>query len=430
MLRVSRFAAFVVSFVALAIAGCASGLRPAGSPESVGISSERLKDVAATFQAGVDKKEIPGAVILIARKGQIAYFEAFGYRDREASAPMTRDAIFRIASMTKPITSIAAMMLVEEGKLKLSDPVSRYLPEFRDVKVGVERKDPSGKVELALEKPQREMTVLDLMRHTSGIVYDFTGKSLVRNRYAELKLRDPSLDNAQFVARLAQAPLQHQPGAVWDYSFSTDVLGRIIEVQSGKTLGQYFEERIFKPLGMIDTAFWVSDPGKQARIAQAQADEKTGKRPAMPDRTQKGLESGGGALVSTASDYARFSQMLLNGGELDGVRLVSRKTIDEMTQNQLPPGIKINHFSIPILDVRPEAGHGFGLGVMPHTGKNTIPGNVGDYTWPGIFGTYFWVDPQKDLVAVMMLQVPAAAGPVRAKYWNEIRKLVYQSLVN
>ena len=432
MRRRSVFAVCFSFVVAIVLGGCASALQQASSPESVGISSERLKDISTTFQGGVDKKEIPGAVVLIARRGQIAYFEAFGYRDREAGAPMTRDSIFRLASMTKPITSIAAMMLVEEGKLRLSDPVSRYLPEFRGVKVGVEKKDPSGKVALTLEAPAREMTVLDLMRHTSGIVYDFTGKSLVRERYAQLKIRDPSIDNAQFVARLAQAPLQHQPGTVWDYSFSTDVLGRIVEVLSGMELEQYFSERIFKPLGMADTAFWIKDPQKQTRIAEVQADPATGKRAPMPDRTKQGWQSGGGGLASTTADYARFCQMLLNGGELDGVRIVSRKTIEEMTRNQLPPGIQINYFKIPILDVRPEAGNGFGLGFMTRTadGKSGVPGTVGDYTWPGIFGTYFMVDPKKEMFAIMMVQVPAAAGALRVKYWNEIRKLVYSTLVN
>lgn len=421
----------LVAFAALAVGGCATGLQQASSPESVGISSQHLQSMSGAFQSGVDKKEIPGAVVLVARHGKIAYFEAFGYRDREAGAAMSRDAIFRIASMTKPITSIAAMILVEEGKLRLSDPVSHYLPEFKGTKVGVEKKDGSGKLELALETPQREMTVLDLMRHTSGLTYDFTGKSMVREQYNNAKIRTVQ-SNGEFVSLLAKIPLQNEPGAVWDYSFSTDVLGRIIEVLSGMELAQYLEERIFKPLGMTDTAFWVSDPGKQSRIAEAQADPATGKRPPLPDRTRKSWQSGGGALVSTAADYARFCQMLLNGGELGGVRLVSRKTIEEMTRNQLPQGVKINPLPAPIVDVRPEVGNGFGLGFMMRIadGRSAIPGSVGDYSWPGIFGTYFWVDPKKDMFAIMMIQVPAAAGPVRREYWSRLRSLVYQSIVN
>jgi CubicO group peptidase (beta-lactamase class C family) len=402
------------------------------SPESVGISSERLQDLSAAFQAGVDKKEIPGAVVLIARHGKVVYFDAFGYRDRESAAPMGLDSIFRIGSMTKPVTSIAAMMLVEEGKLNLSVPVSQYLPEFKGVKVGVETRDVSGKTVLTMQAADREMTVLDLMRHTSGITYDFTGKSLVRDQYNKEQIR-LAKSNAEFVSRLARAPLQNQPGSVWDYSFSTDVLGRIVEVVSGMELEQFFSLRIFKPLGMTDTAFWFSDPSQQRRIAEVQVDPATGKRTPMPDITRnESWQSGGAGLASTASDYKRFCQMLLNGGELDGTRLISRKTVEQMTKNQLPQGIKIIHFPNPNLDVRPEAGNGFGLGFMVRTanGLSTIPGNVGDFSWPGIFGTSFFVDPKKDLIAIMMIQVPATAAATRTKYWTELRNLVYRTLTD
>jgi CubicO group peptidase (beta-lactamase class C family) len=430
--RLLRFGYLLVFSIGLALTGCATGPQQASSPEAVGLSPEHLKDISTAFVAGVEKKEIPGAVILIERHGKIGYFEAFGYRDRETGAPMSRDAIFRIASMTKPITIVSAMMLVEQGRLNLSDPVSRYLPEFKNVKVGVEKKDASGKLVLELETPHREMTVLDLMRHTSGLTYDFTGKSLVRNQYNRLGVRDPSQSNADFVARISQAPLQNQPGEVWDYSYSTDVLGRIIEVISGMELEQYFAKHIFKPLGMVDTSFWVSDASTQSRLAEAEPDATTGKRPPLPDKTKKGWQSAGGGLVATASDYARFCQMLLNGGELDGVRIISRNSVEQMTKNQLPAGIKINYFPIPVLDVRPEAGNGFGLNLMVRTadGRSPIPGNVGDYTWPGIFGTQFWVDPKKELVVVMMIQVPASAREIRSKYWTQMRELVYRALAN
>jgi CubicO group peptidase (beta-lactamase class C family) len=425
-----KIASAVLVSLALSLCGCATSLQPAASPESVGLSSARLKEMSAAFQSGVDKKEIPGAVVLVARHGKVAYFETFGFRDREAGAPMTRDAIFRIASMTKPITSVAAMMLVEQGRLELSAPVSRYLPEFKDVKLGVEKKDPSGKPALTLEIPRREMTVLDLMRHTSGLTYGFTGKSMVRDRYTAEKLGEPGLNNATFVSRLSRAPLQNEPGEVWDYSVSTDVLGRIIESLSGMDLEQYFSENIFKPLGMSDTRFWLNDPAKQARLAHVQAEASTGKRAAVPDPTVQNRQGGGGALVSTAMDYARFCQMLLNGGELDGVRIVSSKTVQLMAQNHLPQGIKINHFPIPVLDVRPEAGNGFGLGLMVRTadGRNPVPGTVGDYTWPGIYGTQFWVDPKKEMVVVMMIQVPPGAGVMRTKYWTQTRELVYKTI--
>lgn len=432
MLRVSRYAVFAASFVALALAGCATGLRQASSPESVGFSSERLKSISAALQSGVDKKEIPGGVVLVARRGQIAYFEAFGYRDREAGAPMTRDAIFRIASMTKPIVSVAAMLLAEEGKLNLSDPVARYLPEFEDVKVGVERLDAGGKAELLLEAPKRAMTVLDLMRHTSGLTYGVFGKqTLVKQRYNAAKLFQNN-SNADFVSKIAKLPLLNHPGSTWDYSMSTDVLGRVVEVAAGMELEQFLSKRILVPLGMNDTTFWLSDPAKHGRIAEAQADAATGKRPALPEPRTKAWQSGGGGLLSTAADYARFCQMLLNGGELDGVRIVSQKSIDSMSTDHLPSGIAINQLADPAADVRPAVGNGFGLGFMVRVadGKSAIPGNVGDYGWGGAYGTYFWVDPKQQLFAIEMTQIPLAAGAVRSKNRVELRKLVYGALAN
>jgi CubicO group peptidase (beta-lactamase class C family) len=428
MRQLARLA--VVYSVFLAAAGCAA-LQPA-PPDSVGLSGERLKALSGAVQAKVDKREIPGAVVLIARRDKVAYFEAFGYRDREAGAPMTRDAIFRIASMTKPIVTVAALMQVEEGKLRLSDPVSRYLPEFKGVQVGLERKDASGATSLELVPAQREVTVLDLMRHTSGLTYDFTGKSMVRERYAQLKVRDPAQNNAQFVAKVAQAPLQNQPGTVWDYSFSTEVLGRLVEVLDGQDLEEVLARRILRPLGMGDTGFWISDSSNYARIAETQADPATGKRPALPDKTVRSWQSGGGAMVSTAADYARFCQMLLNGGELQGVRILQRESVAQMTQDQLPPGIASNSSGIPVIDVRQESGHGFGLGLMVRTadGRSPIRGSVGDYTWSGLFGTYFWIDPRQELFGIILMQSPAAAYRSTAAHWVELRNLVYDALAN
>ena len=430
MRRFARLALACTVPVFLAAAGCAP-LQPA-PPDSVGISGARLKALSAAVQAKVDKREIPGAVVLVARRDKVAYFEAFGYRDREAGAQMPRDAIFRIASMTKPIVTAAALMQMEEGKLRLSDPVSRYLPEFKGIQVGVERKDPSGATQLELVPAQREMTVLDLMRHTSGITYDFTGKSLVRERYAQVKVRDPAQSNAQFVAKLAQAPLQNQPGTVWDYSFSTDVLGRVVEVVDGQDLEEVLARRILRPLGMDDTGFWVSDPSKYARIAEAQADPTTGKRPALPDKKVRSWQSGGGAMVSTAADYARFCQMLLNGGELQRVRILQRESVAQMTRDQLPPGIPTSSSRIPAVDVRQESGHGFGLGFMVRTadGRSPIRGSVGDYAWPGLFGTYFWVDPKQQLFGIILIQSPGAAFRASAATWVELRNLVYDALAN
>jgi CubicO group peptidase (beta-lactamase class C family) len=430
MRRHARFAVPLFVSLLLVLCGCA-GLQPA-SPEAVGLSGERLKEISAAVQASVDKREIPGAVILLARRGKIAYFETFGFRDREASASMTRDVIFRMASMTKPITTTAAMILVDDGRLNLADPVSRYLPEFKNLQVGVEKKDTSGNVSLAFEPARREMTVLDLMRHTSGLTYGPFGKSLVKDRYNAAKLFEPGQSNADMAAKLARLPLQNQPGAVWDYSMSTDVLGRVVEVVSGMELGQFFEQRIFKPLGMTDSGFWVSDPGKQGRIAAPQADPATGKRPALPDKTTKSWQSGGGGMVSTAADYARFCQMLLNGGELDGARILSRQSVDMMTRDQLPAGIPTNSSKIPAIDVRQEAGNGFGLGFMVRTaeGRSATSGSVGDYTWNGLYGTYFWIDPKKELFGIILLQTPAPAFVRSAAYWIQIRNLAYRSLAN
>ena len=428
-----RRAAFLFLSLALVLSGCATGLQRASSPESVGVSSERLKDMSAAFEAGVDKKEIPGAVVMLARNGKIAYFESFGYLDREAAVPMTRDAIFRIASMTKPVTSVAAMMLVEEGRLSLSDPVSKYLPEFNGVKIGIEKKSTSGVAELVLEDPKREMTIIDLLRHTSGLTYGIFGKSLVKDRYKAANLYDPNQSLAAMVTKLAKLPLQNEPGTTWDYSMSTDVLGRVIEVISGTELDVFFSKRIFIPLRMTDTAFRLDDPTKIARIAQLQANPATGKRFPAPDPTKTRWLSGAGGLVSTVSDYARFCQMLLNGGELDGVRLLSRKTVEQMTSNQRPSGTKVVNLGPGAFDVRPEAGMGFGLGfgVRIADGQSSYPGSVGDYSWTGLWGTQFWVDPKNGMFAIMMMQLPPPSPeyPLPGIYYVKMRNLAYKALL-
>jgi CubicO group peptidase (beta-lactamase class C family) len=408
----------------------AQGLPRAGAPEDVGLSSARLGRLSAAIRAGVDRGEIPGAVIVIGRKGKVAYLEGFGFRDREAQAPMAPDAIHRIASMTKPLVSIATMMLVEEGRLALTDPVALHLPEMKDVKVGVEKKDASGKVELVLEAPQRPMTVQDLLRHTSGLTYGFFGKSLVKDQYNAAKILDGEQTTAQFITKLAGLPLQYHPGTTWEYSVSTDVLGRIVEVVGGMPLDQFLAERVTKPLKMPDTAFWV-EPEKHARIAQPQVDPATGKRTPAPDRTRKpNFLSGGGGMVSTAADYARFSQFLLGGGTLDGLRLVSRTTVEYMATDHLNPAMRVNGFPIAVADTRAENGGGFGLGfaVRVSAGRSAVPGSVGDYGWPGIFGTQFWVDPKEQMYVVLMTQ----SGPpaTRVKYWTLLRNLVYQAVID
>ena len=430
MVRTRRIFTFFL-VVALALAGCASpGLQRASTPEEVGFSSDGLRQLSGTLQARVDKGEIPGAVILIARDNKIAWFEAIGFRDREAKAPMTPDSMFRMASMTKPVTSIAVMMLAEEGKLKITDPVSRYLPEFRNLKVGLEKKDGSGNVELIMESAKREMTVEDLLRHTSGITYGIFGKSKVKDMYNAAKPFDPAQSSAEFVTKIARLPLQYQPGTTWDYSMSTDVLARIVEVVSGMQLDRFVLERILTPLRMVDTNYWV-EAAKQGRVAEPQAITATGKRPAFPGVTQRpNWIPGGHGLVSTAMDYARFCQMLLNGGTLDGVRIVSRETVDAMRTDHLPPGTPATNAALlQIIAPTPENGQGFGLGFLVRTSEGVakIPGSIGDYGWAGVYGTYFWVDPKERMFAILMTQVPAVIGrPLRPI----MRSHVYKALMN
>ena len=400
--------------------------------ESVALSKQRLAHIAAAFKADVDAGTIPGAVALIARRGELEYLEAFGYRDREKKLPMSVDSIFRIASMTKPMVSMSIMILAEEGRLRLVNPVSRYLPEMKHVQVGVEKTDSAGNRLLVLEPVRREMTVQDLLRHTSGVTYGQFGDSLVKQAYREANVFDPNQTTAGFITKLSKLPLQNQPGEVWDYSMSTDVLGRIVEVVSGMDLDRFISARITGPLDMRDTGFMV--PAEKAeRIAEAQVDPKTGERPPMARTltTRPNFLSGGGGMVSTAPDYRRFTQMLLNGGSLEGVRIVSRKTVELMTCDHLPPGIAFSgttraqfEESAPI----PEFGQGFGLGfcVRKEPGRNPVPGSVGDFYWSGVHGTYFWVDPREQLVGILMLCAP----DLRRHYRALMRQLTYQAIVD
>jgi CubicO group peptidase (beta-lactamase class C family) len=399
-------------------------------PEERGFNSTRLARIGEVFSADVDKAIIPGAVALIARRGELAYLQAFGYRDREQRLPMATDSIFRIASMTKPMVSAAVMMLAEEGKLRLANPISTYLAELKDLQVGVEVPGAEGKAELRLIPARREMTVQDLLRHTSGLTYGQFGDSLVKQAYRAANVFDPNQTNAEFVSKLSRLPLQHQPGEVWDYSMSTDVLGRLVEVISGMDLDRFIEARITAPLGMNDTGFVVAS-AKAERIAEPQNDPRTGKRPPMPrDLTQRPrFLSGGGGMVSTAPDYLRFAQMLLNGGEFDGVRLLARHTVALMSCDHLPPAVEFSASTRSQFEESSptaEFGQGFGLGfcVRKEPGRNTVPGSVGDFYWSGVHGTYFWVDPQEQLVGVLMLCAP----DLRRHYRALMRQLVYQAL--
>ena len=409
----------------------AQGLPKADRAEDIGISSVRLKRVTSTFQAEVEKGSIPGAVVLIARRGKVAYFEAFGFRDRESQSPMQKDSIFRLASLTKPFTSVAIMMLAEEGKLTLQDPISQYLPEFKNVKVGVEKTDASGTRHLEFESARREMTIQDLLRHTSGLTGGVRDGSLVQQAYVDVNLADSKQTSAEMITKLAKLPLAYQPGTTWEYGVSTNVLGRVIEVVSGMDLDRFIRERVAKPLSLSDSGFWVPQENA-ARVAEPQVDKPTGRRPTMRDATQRpGWFAGAGGMVSTAIDYYRFSQMLLNRGELDGVRLLSPKTVTLMTSNHLPPGVAYGQplagwgAFAPI----PEMGTGFGLGFAIRTeqGRSPLPGSVGDYYWGGATGTYFWVDPEEQLIAILMAQMP---NDQRLRYRYLMRELVYQAIID
>ncbi|WP_119421503.1 serine hydrolase domain-containing protein [Desertibaculum subflavum] len=424
-MKLARLATITLLASLLAGPVLAQGLPKADKPEDVGLSGARLKRLSDVMKAGVAKGEIPGAVVLIARNGKVGYVEAFGFRDAEAKAPMKPDAIFRLASMTKPFTSLAAMMLAEEGKLEIAYPVSRYLPEFKDLKVGVEVRDGGGTINLTTEPVKREMTVQDLMRHTSGLTYGVFGQSEVKKQYNAAKALDAGQTNAELVAKLSKIPLQYQPGTTWEYSMSTDVLARVVEVASGMDFDQFVATRIAKPLKLADSGFWV-EQAKQGRIAAPPKGVNVPVVTAKPN-----WFSGGGGMVGTAADYVRFCQMLLNGGQLDGVRLVSRKTIELMTANHLPPGIQYGA-ATPVLfqalAPTPEFGQGFGLGfaVRTDTGRNPLHGSQGDYFWGGAYGTYFWIDPKEKLIAILMMQAPAA----RLHYRYLMREMVYQAIVN
>ena len=416
--------ATLLGWILTASLAFAQGL-PTASPEAVGLSSARLTRVTELVKGEIAKGRYPGAVALVARRGKVAYFEAFGQRDPQSGAPMTKDTIFRLYSMTKPFASVAAMMLVEDGKILLSDPVSKYLPKLKNLQVSVPRVDPqTGRVSYALVPTEREMTIQDLMRHTSGLVYGvFTSHAAVKEAYAKEGVDWDGVTAAEQIERLARVPLAHQPGSAWEYSLSTDVLGRVVESVSGATLGQFLQERLFAPLKMTDTAFLVPN-GKAARLAQPFAkDPVSGDAVKLLDVTvaQKN-DAGGAGSAGTVADYARFSQMLLNGGQLDRVRILGRATVAQMSSDHLGD-IRV---ASPILP----RGYGFGLGfaVRKETGLNWVTGSAGEYRWGGAAGTAFWVDPKEQMVVVWMTQ--GQPGPRRGEDRDLFRQLVQAALVD
>jgi CubicO group peptidase (beta-lactamase class C family) len=399
---------------------------PAAPPEQLGFSAARLARLGAVLTAEIERGQFPGAVTLVARKGRIAYFESFGVLDKARGAPMPKEAIFRIYSMTKPITSVAAMMLVEEGRLVLTDPVSKFLPPLAKLEVSVQRVDPAtDQASYTTVPAEREMTIQDLLRHTSGLVYaGFTTHARVKELYTAVGVGWQGVTATEQIERLAKVPLAHQPGRTFEYGLSTDVLGRVIEAVSGVPLGQFFEERIFTPLRMADSGF-VVPKDKLGRLAQPFAtDPATGNAIRLVDVTAPPKnDSGGGGGVATAGDYARFLQMLLNGGQLDGVRLLSRTTVSYMTSDHL--GWRKSAGSAALL---PPIGFGLGFAVRKETGLAGVPGSAGEYYWGGAAGTGFWVDPKEELICIFMTQ--AAPGAPRRYDRQLFKQLVYQAIAD
>ena len=374
----------------------AAGL-PMAQPAASGFSPERLTRLTKAMQREIDAGRVPGAAMMIMRGGALVYAASLGRQTPDGPA-MASNSIFRIYSMTKPIVSVALMMLVEEARLALTDPLAKFIPEFSHPQVGVEIGD-----QLELRAANAAITLHDLMRHTSGLSYGFTGDSAVQKLYQSAKLFGSGMTSADFAAALAQLPLKSQPGAAWEYSHSTDLIGRVIEIVSGQNLGDFLAQNILAPLGMIDTGFFAA-PAALPRLAEAFAVDRDSGAPNLliPVRKAPHFLSGGGGLVSTLADYARFLTMLRNGGVFGQCRLLGRPTIASMVSDHIPPGIPINHaILLP--------GHGFGLGFSVRRANGYAPsiGVADEYGWGGLAGTSFFVSPRDDLAAILMIQAPA-----------------------
>jgi CubicO group peptidase (beta-lactamase class C family) len=407
-----------------------------GAPQDVGLDPQRLDRLTLAIKRELADGKLPGMVVVVARKGKIVYSEAFGWQDKANNLPMKPDTIFRIYSMTKPLVSVAAMVLVEEGVVQLTDPVSKFLPAFKDMQVSVAETGADGKVTYKTVATVRPMTVQDLLRHTAGLAYgEITKNEPVKAAYAAAKLAQPGVidfDNrgmtgAEQVERAAKIPLIHQPGTTWEYSIASDILGRVVEAASGKRLAVFLEERVFKPLGMADTAFWLPS-AKIGRLAiPFDKDPATGAVNRLIDvSSEPNNDSGGAGAVSTAGDYLRFAQMLLNGGAL-GERILSRSTVKLMTSDHL--GGFISQPLQPGELLLGTKGYTFGLGFATRQddGIAALAGSQGEYTWAAYSGCYFWIDPREEIVGVYMA---AAPSPIRAYYRRMVKGLVYQALID
>jgi CubicO group peptidase (beta-lactamase class C family) len=378
--------------------------------ETLGFIPERLERLTTIMTRQVAEKKAPGVSMLIARQGKVAYRDFVGAL-RPGGPAMTKDAIFRIYSMTKPIVSVAAMMLVEEGRLLITDPISKYLPAFANVKVGIANGD---KLDLAPLK--RPITVQDLMRHTSGLTYGFTGGSPVQKLIKAANVVDSNRTLAENVEAMAALPLMHQPGEVWEYSLSTDVLGRVVEIVEGARLSEVLQKRLFGPLDMVDTAFFTPESKLARRAEPFSFDFMTAAGvDAHSVTAPPRFQSGGGGLMSTLADYTRFAAMLSFGGAIDGVRILSPRTLAFMASDHLDAGVRKDHYLL-------WPGHGFGLGFAVRTdpGKAPTAGSVGEFFWGGMMGTAFWVSPRDSLFAVLMVQTPENREYFRVLFRNLI----------
>jgi CubicO group peptidase (beta-lactamase class C family) len=386
-------------------------------------SQAKLERVTAFVEHEVADGKIPGAVVLIMQHGRTVYLKCIGVRDATTRVPMAPDTIFALHSMTKPITSVAAMMLIDEGKLALDDPLSKFIPAFAAVKVGVEAKSADAQSHLELVAPNRPITIADLLRHTSGISYQYIGSELIMKTYRDADLFAGPFDNAEFAERIARLPLARQPGSLWRYGHSTDVLGRVIEIVSGQPLYQFFKQRLLDPLGMASTGFIGHALGDPARMAHPLPSDTPLVISEEMRRAHPEWQSGGGGLVSTALDYARFAQMILNGGELDGRRYLSPQAFTAMTSDQIGPGSGVgrDYFYYP------GDGFGFGLGFAVRTeagiAQPPAAGSIGELKWDSGSGTYFGVDPKLDMIFILMEQ----SWSERGRIIPAVKRLVYQA---
>jgi CubicO group peptidase (beta-lactamase class C family) len=421
-----RLLATALCLLGSSAAALAADPLPRAKPEEVGISSERLARIGEVLKADIAGGRIPGAVIAIARHGKLVALDAYGWRDKAAGVAMTTDTIFNIASMTKPMTTVGALMLYERGKLLIGDPLAKYFPKFADMQVA--ERDAAGEPTTETVAADRQITIQDLMRHSSGLIYGGRGTTLVHKMYpAGSGDAAREYDGVAFMDKLASLPLLYQPATVWDYGFGLDVLGLTIEKISGQTLGQYLKANLFTPLGMTDTGFSIS-ADQAARYAKPlPEDPDTGKPQARsPELTQAiKFECGGGCAASTASDYLRFAMMLMNDGRSGEARLLGPRTVGYMLSDQL--GSKIKNLVGNADPTRADYGFGLGLAVRTTPGMVKMMGSVGQFSWPGASGTDWWADPKEELAVVYM---SAAPGPLRWHYRQKINALVYQAIID